>query len=156
MQHITLLTVGSPRAAWVREGAADFAARIGHALRFEIVSLPASKSTDPGKQREEESQRILDALDGHDGQVWVLDERGKQLSSVQFADAISACRDRGEALTFVLGGAYGMNDALRKRADRLIALSTMTLPHELCQLLFLEQLYRATQIMKGSGYHHAD
>jgi 23S rRNA (pseudouridine1915-N3)-methyltransferase len=156
MQRITLLTIGTPRAVWARDGVAEYTERIEHAVRFDVVSLPASKVNDPQRQREEESQRILDALADRSGQIWVLDERGKQMPSLQFADAISGSRDRGEGMTFVIGGAYGLTDAVRTRADRVFALSAMTLPHELCQLLFVEQLYRATQIMKGSRYHHAD
>jgi len=123
-------------------------------IDFSILPVQPSKSKDPAKQREEESQRLLALLQEQDGDVWVLDESGKELSSQEFAAALTCVRDLGTKLTFVLGGAYGLSNAIRSRADRIIALSRMTFPHELCQLIFLEQLYRALQIQKGSGYHH--
>ncbi|MDD5469933.1 MAG: 23S rRNA (pseudouridine(1915)-N(3))-methyltransferase RlmH [Candidatus Peribacteraceae bacterium] len=154
MHRITLLTVGSPKSSWVKEGREEYVCRLLGSIDFSILPVQPSKSRDPLRQREEESQLLLSALEKQDGDVWVLDESGKELSSREFASALAHARDLGTKITFVLGGAYGLNDAVRSRADRIIALSKMTFPHELCQLIFLEQLYRAVQIQKGSGYHH--
>jgi 23S rRNA (pseudouridine1915-N3)-methyltransferase len=88
------------------------------------------------------------------GQFWTLDERGKQMTSIEFAEDLGRLKDRGEPVTFLLGGAYGLSDEARSAAHRTLSLSRMTLPHELCRIVFLEQLYRAIQINKGSGYHH--
>lgn len=156
MQRITFLTVGTPRTAWIREGIAEYTERISHVAKFETLSLLPSKENDSQRQREDESARILDTLEKKTGVVWVLDERGKQSTSEEFSAGLATLRDAGEEITFVLGGAYGMTDSVRSRADRVFALSAMTLPHELAALLFCEQLYRATQIMRGTGYHHAD
>ncbi len=156
MHRITLLTVGSPKSSWVKEGREAYVCRLLSDIDFSILPVQPSKSRDPARQREEESQRLLAALEKQAGDVWVLDESGKELSSQEFADCLTRARDAGIRLTFVLGGAYGLNDAVCSRADRIIALSKMTFPHELCQLIFLEQLYRAVQIQKGSGYHHAE
>jgi 23S rRNA (pseudouridine1915-N3)-methyltransferase len=119
-----------------------------------VVEIPASKKKEEAQQREEESDRILEALKKSEGKIWVLDEKGSEFTSVDFSKKIGECRDRGESITFVIGGAYGLSDAVRKRADKIIALSAMTFPHELCRLVFLEQLYRAISILAGSGYHH--
>lgn len=154
MHRITLLCVGSVKTRWIAEGCAQYLERLAHDARVEIVEVPASKQADPQRQCEEESQRLLAALEKRDGEVWVLDERGKGVSSAQFAQSISGARDAGRSLTFILGGAYGLTDAVRSRAQRMLRLSDMTLPHELCRLVFLEQLYRAFSINKGSGYHH--
>src|SRR3989339_1069356 len=155
MHRITLLCVGPIKTKWIAEGCAHFLERLGHAVRMEVIEVPASKQTDPAKQREEESQRILSALEKREGDVWVLDESGKAQTSPAFASSLGALRDTGRTIIFVLGGAYGLTDPIRKRAHRVLKLSDMTFPHELCRLIFLEQLYRGTEINKGSGYHHA-
>ena len=84
----------------------------------------------------------------------LLDELGEEMTSKEFAQWIGKKRDTGETLTFVIGGAYGVDERIRKSAKKIIAISRMTLPHELCKLMFLEQLYRAHTILEGRGYHH--
>lgn len=154
VHHITLLTIGSLKFSWAREACEDFCSRLKHSISLDIVELPASKISDPKKQRDEESKRLIATLEKRAGDIWVLDERGKQMTSVQFATEIQQSRDRGVELIFILGGAYGLDDSVRKRAKCVFALSSMTLPHELCRVVFFEQLYRALEIGKGSGYHH--
>jgi 23S rRNA (pseudouridine1915-N3)-methyltransferase len=154
MQRLSLLCVGSLKSGWARAACAEFVARLQHCVRLEIVEIPASKERDPGKQSTQESERLLAAMQKREGEVWVLDERGATMTSEHFAETLAAERDGGTAITFVIGGAYGFTDAVRDRADRLLSLSLMTLPHELCRILFLEQLYRAVEIGKGSEYHH--
>lgn len=154
VHRITLLCIGSLKFSWAKEACKDYAHRLGHSLKLQILELPASKARESEKQREEESERIIQALGKRGGIVWVLDERGKEMTSVAFAKELQIAKDRGDAVTFVLGGAYGLNDAVRKKANRLLRLSAMTLPHELCRVVFLEQLYRAGEIGRGSGYHH--
>lgn len=150
MKLRTLLCVGSVKTGWVREGCKQYLDRSD----VIVAEVPASKQKDSAKQEAEECEVLLSRLKEIDGQVWVLDETGKHCSSQVFSDALAELKDHGIPVTLVLGGAYGLNDAVRARADRIIALSEMTLPHELCRIVILEQLYRADQIMKGSGYHH--
>ncbi len=152
---ITLLAVGSIKKSWIQEGCSDYLGRMDRGYSCEVVELKPSKQKEPQKQLEEESQTILSRLQKMDGKVLVLDERGEGLISPAFSTLLSDAKDRGQSLIFIIGGAYGLSDEIRSRADMLISLSDMTLPHELCRIFFLEQLYRAQQIMKGSGYHHA-
>ena len=154
MQKITLMAVGSMKATWIKGGCTEYADRLSRAFDFSLVEIPASKQKDPTKQQEEESDAILNRLEKIGGNVWVLDEKGKELTSESFADEISTFADRGESVTFIIGGAYGLTDSFKQEADQLFALSKMTLAHGFARLLFLEQLYRASEIMKGSGYHH--
>lgn len=154
MQKITVLAVGSLKAAWADAACRDYVTRLGHDLKFSVVELPASKQSDAIKQAAEEEQALLRWLSDVTGQIWVLDERGREYTSVSWADELTALADRGEELTLVLGGAYGFGEELRSRADRIVRLSAMTLPHELARVFLLEQLYRAVQIRKGTGYHH--
>lgn len=154
MQKIALLSVGTIKTSELRQSCQDYIERIGRHCQFELIEIPASKQKDATKQQAEESQAVLERLEKLDGVVWVLDEIGTQRTSQQFAADIERLWDTGTAITFVLGGAYGHSDAVRQKADQVFALSAMTFPHELCRLVFLEQLYRAQEIRRGSGYHH--
>lgn len=150
MLQCSVLTIGSLKTPWAQAGCRQYLDR----LTINLIELPASKQKDSLKQSEEESQKILMRLEKMHGQVWVLDERGEALTSQAFAAALGQLEDRGEPVIFVLGGAYGLTDAVRSRADQLIRLSDMVFPHELCRIVILEQIYRAEQIRKGTGYHH--
>ena len=154
MFTLHLITIGSLKTSYLVEGCADYLKRLERVCKFSVLELPASKQREAVKQQQEECERILVALNSVQGAIWVLDERGTVQTSVECSTALESLKDKGESLTIVLGGAYGLSDSIRARADRLIALSAMTFPHELCRLVLLEQLYRAFEIQRGSGYHH--
>lgn len=153
MQKITLVSVGRVRTPWIAEGCAEYVKRLKNSASLLVYELPPGKSPEPSRQRDDESGRILETARKLKGEIVVLDETGARVTSAQFAQALAGARDAGTHLTFLLGGAYGFNDAVRE-AGRTLRLSDMTLPHELCRLFFLEQLYRAGEINRGSGYHH--
>jgi len=154
MQRITLLCVGSLKSSWAAEGCKQYIGRLRGDIDLEIVELPASKERDPERQLQEECTRLSEALAKRTGAIWVLDEGGKCMTSEEFSGALSSLRDEGQPIIFVIGGAFGLSDEVRNKADCLLQLSNMTIPHELCRIFFLEQLYRAVQIQKESGYHH--
>lgn len=154
MHHITLLAIGKMNIPWVREGCTDYIGRLRRFVDLDIQELPASKEKDPKRQQKDESQRLLAAMRKHEWKMIVLDETGKRMISSGFAAFLRLAFDAGTPLLFVIGGAYGFTDEVRKSASTVIRLSDMTLPHELCRVLFLEQLYRAMEIRRGSGYHH--
>ncbi|MCX4243218.1 23S rRNA (pseudouridine(1915)-N(3))-methyltransferase RlmH [Paraliomyxa miuraensis] len=96
-------------------------------------------------------------LAGQDGApVIVLDERGEQLDTAALAALLGSMRSAGRRrVDFLIGDAHGYDDAARARADRVLALSRLTLPHRLAQLLLCEQLYRVGTVLAGHPYHHA-
>jgi 23S rRNA (pseudouridine1915-N3)-methyltransferase len=102
----------------------------------------------------EECARFLKALSKSHDIIVVCDERGDALSSKEFAGLIGRHRDQGDAMTFIIGGAYGLDDAVRTRSNYIVSFGPMTFPHELAKLMLTEQLYRAATILQGSGYHH--
>ena len=153
-QKITLLCVGKLRTSWIAEGCAEYQQRLRGSMSLMIYALPFSKFREERQQRDDESGRLLETARKFGGEMWVLDETGKGMTSRMFTSAVGAARDRGTSITVVLGGAYGLTDPVRASATRVLKLSDMTFPHELCRLVFLEQLYRASEILKGSGYHH--
>lgn len=147
MHKISLISVGKIKTSWIGEGCELFADRLSHSCDFSERVLSSGEAKD-------EHERTFQALGKIAGTVVLLDELGDEMTSKEFAQWIGKKRDIGEALTFVLGGAYGVDDRMRKSAKKILALSKMTLPHELCKLMFLEQLYRAHTILEGRGYHH--
>ena len=87
--------------------------------------------------------------------VWALDECGPPLASADFAQQIGAMRDQGRPLAFVIGGADGLDQRVRQRANKLLAFGRATWPHKLVRAMLLEQLYRANMILAGHPYHRA-
>ncbi len=154
MQRVILVTVGTLREEWAKLAAAQYERRIRPSISFDVVELPASKERDDRRQKTDESRRLLEHAAKYRGVHWVLDESGKQKTSVQFAHDLEDMKDAGTNLIVILGGAYGLDDSVLEAADKILSLSDMTLPHELCRVVFMEQLYRACEITKGSGYHH--
>lgn len=151
MPPLFLLAVGALKAGWAKDACADYQRRL---RGLEVTELPASREKEPLKQRHDESERLLKAASKARGEIWALDERGEAVDSMRLSKLLTEAADRGQPITFVLGGAYGLSDELRAEARRIVRLSDLTLPHELCRVLLLEQLYRAQEIAKGSGYHH--
>jgi 23S rRNA (pseudouridine1915-N3)-methyltransferase len=147
VHRIHLVTVGKIKTSWIKEGCDLYTERLSHLCDFRPKVLTAGRS-------EEEDERIQAAVEKAEGKVVLLDERGREMDSTQFAGWLGLHRDRGQTVTFVIGGAYGFSDALRAKKLDSIALSSMTFTHELAQLVFVEQLYRAHGILAGSGYHH--
>ncbi len=153
MQRIVLITIGKIKESWAKDAAAFYLERVKRACKFDVIELPASRETDSSRQMEDESRRLMKFLQGYDADIFILDERGKGMKSPAFAKTVNAAKDSGRTLVFVLGGAYGLTNDVRAMGS-LLKLSDMVLPHELCRVVFLEQLYRATEINRGSGYHH--
>ena len=87
--------------------------------------------------------------------VWLLDESGIQLNNAQLAVKLSETSARQEnQLYIIIGGAYGVNEVVKNRADFIWSLSKLVYPHQVVRLLLIEQIYRSTEILKGSSYHH--
>lgn len=154
---IRLICVGRLSQGFLREGAADYAARIERYLPFSTVELKEEKiggKVSPDVIRDREGQRILDRVPPQ-AHVIVLDERGSPWSSEELAAALEQHMVQGTAeLVFIIGGAYGVSDAVRRRGDRLLSLSAMTFTHQMARLFLVEQLYRGFTILRNEPYHN--
>jgi 23S rRNA (pseudouridine1915-N3)-methyltransferase len=116
-----------------------------------VVEVEDRKSGGP----EGEAQLLRKAIP-EGAELWVLDERGQQMTSPDFADTMAQTRDTGRRdLALMIGGADGLAPALRSEATRAIAFGTMVWPHMLARVMLCEQLYRATTILSGGPYHRA-
>ncbi len=153
---IKLLTVGKTDVKWVKEGLDLYVSRLAHYVPFSLIEIPQLKNVSSFSKdqiKEKEGELILKQLKNSD-LVWLLDERGKQYSSVEFADFLQKLSGRGRDLVFVIGGAYGFSKDVYSRADGLVSLSKMTFSHQMVRTVFAEQLYRAFTIIRGEPYHH--
>lgn len=152
--RIRLLFVGRTVRGPVADLLADYVDRTQRMAAVEIVIIPEAAGADPARQQQVESKRCLDALLPGE-RVVVLDERGAAMASTAFAVRLGTWRDQGvRQVAFVVGGAYGHTEELRQRADLILALSAMTLPHQLVRVVLAEQVYRAFSILNRSPYHH--
>jgi len=154
---ITLLTVGKTDVKWVREGLDLYMSRLMHYVPFcleEIPQLRNASALSREQVKEREGGLILNKLKATD-EVILLDERGKELRSLELAALLEEKLSRSPRdLVFVIGGAYGFSRAVYERADARLSLSKMTFSHQMVRTIFAEQLYRAMTIIKGEPYHH--
>ena len=118
-----------------------------------IIELEEKRRLPPAELKAREAELILAALPAG-ARLIVLDQRGAEWTSREFADRLRAWRDGGAAsLAFAIGGAEGLGSAVIDRADAVLSLGAMTWPHLLVRGMLLEQLYRAQQILAGHPYH---
>jgi 23S rRNA (pseudouridine1915-N3)-methyltransferase len=145
--------VGRDRSGLYRPALEEYARRLGRYARFEVVEVPeARRHAGTPRARDEEGQAILARL--RDGErVVALDERGREPSSEELARRLGAWLAGGRDLALVVGGADGLAEAVKARADESLSLSRLTLAHRLARLVLLEQLYRAFTILRGEPYH---
>ncbi len=154
---ITLLTVGKTDKDWVRQGLDIYVSRLKHYVSFSIAEIPELKnvsSLSRDQIKAKEGELILKNIRNTDD-VILLDEKGKEYTSVEFAGIISNKMNYdGRDIVFVIGGAYGFSEAVYARANSKLSLSRMTFSHQMVRTIFAEQIYRAFTIMKGEPYHH--
>jgi len=147
-----IIAIGKKHESWVAEGIERYQKRLKAPFLAEWV-LMAHSSYDGLKARQDESERLLSRLSAYDF-IILLDERGKQLDSPAFAQLLQTNLDRSQKVAIVIGGAYGVTDELRQKAQAVWSLSDLVFPHQLVRLILTEQLYRAQQITLGGSYHH--
>lgn len=149
---VRILAVGKRHESWVSEGIDRYGRRLRKPFDVSWQLLPHS-SREGEAARAEESERILARADAGAFLV-LLDERGRNVDSPELARTLQGAFDAGRAVTVVIGGAYGVDDRVRERADFVWSLSRLVFPHQLVRLILAEQLYRAQEIAAGRPYHH--
>jgi 23S rRNA (pseudouridine1915-N3)-methyltransferase len=152
---ITLLVIGKTTSADIRSISADYLKRINFYMKTEEVIVESTlKTSDKNKVKEAEGDLLLKKIAPADF-VILLDDKGREVSSMQFAQYLEGLFNQSlKNVCFVVGGAYGFSDKVYKRANTKISLSKLTFSHQIVRALFLEQLYRAFTIMKNEPYHH--
>lgn len=152
--NLQIISVGRVKSPWIKQGIEHYVKLLSRYAQTTLVSVKEadSSSLSPEKVQVEEGKRLSERLDQH-ALRFVLDETGRQFTSRQLADYLKKSLTRYPSFQFVIGGAFGLSDDLKRRGNVNLSLSRMTLPHELTLVVLLEQLYRALSINRGSKYH---
>ncbi len=156
---ITIACVGKIKEKYLTQGIEEFTKRLTPFCKLETLSINEEKMPDNPSPAEKEqvldreTKRLI-AIIPENSYVILLDVIGKQISSPELAEKIDALALAGMShITFVIGGAFGYTDALRKKADFALSFSKMTFTHQMIRLLLVEQIYRAFKISRGEKYH---
>jgi 23S rRNA (pseudouridine1915-N3)-methyltransferase len=149
---IRIITIGKKHESWVSEGIDRYQKRLKKPFDVEWVILPHS-SFDGVQARQDESRRIFTRLNAND-YVVLLDERGRNVTSPDFSKRLVSILDTSCPVVIIIGGAYGVDETIMRRANFIWSLSGLVFPHQLVRLLLIEQLYRAQEIAGGRSYHH--
>ena len=153
---ITVVAVGLRQPEWAETAVADYLARFPSDFRVELKTVKAeTRAGQPAaKLMAAEAERIRAAIPSG-SQIVAMDERGRDLTSAQFAQQLGRWRDSAENPAFVIGGADGLDSQLKSDARLLMRLSAMTLPHALARVLLAEQIYRGWSLLANHPYHRA-
>jgi 23S rRNA (pseudouridine1915-N3)-methyltransferase len=151
---ITVLWVGKSQEEWIRRGIEEYSGRIGRYNRLVIAEAKEEKGGDTELMREREGERLA-RLVPKNARLILLDEKGEEMTSPEFAGFLVRSRDSGVSdLVFAVGGAYGFSGEFRGRAEKTVALSRMTFTHQMVRIILLEQIYRGFTIINNEPYHH--
>ena len=154
---ISLLCIGKTDDKFIQEGIDKYFKRLKHYVPFQISILPDvknAKNMSAVQQMEKEADLFLKNITNSD-LVVLLDERGKEFRSIEFAEYLQQKMLASvQHIVFLIGGPYGFSQKVRERANAGVSLSKLTFSHQMVRLFFVEQIYRAFTIMKGEPYHH--
>ncbi|NAS11722.1 23S rRNA (pseudouridine(1915)-N(3))-methyltransferase RlmH [Poritiphilus flavus] len=157
--NIKLITIGKTDRSELQSLTDDYIRRLSHYLRFEMEVLPDIKNTkhlSEIQQKQKEGQLLLSRVQAGD-RLLLLDERGKQYNSVEFAQFLQQQMNSGlKRLVFAIGGPYGFSEEVYQAASGKLSLSKMTFSHQMIRLFAVEQMYRAMTILRNEPYHHGN
>lgn len=142
---IKLICVGKIKEKYLTDGINDYFKRINKYHKLEIIEVEDSIPSIEGT-------KIMKHIDNRDYLI-SLEIEGKNLSSTEFADRLDKTFISHSNITFVIGGSYGLSDNIKSRSNYKLSFSSMTFPHGLFRLIFLEQLYRCFKILNNETYH---
>jgi 23S rRNA (pseudouridine1915-N3)-methyltransferase len=155
--NIKLIAIGKTDNKELQSLITDYTKRLSFYIKFDlevIADIKNVKNLSESQQKEKEGELILSKITPTD-QLILLDENGKNFSSVGFSEELQKKMNSGvKTLVFVIGGPYGFSDAIYAKAQGKISLSLMTFSHQMVRLFFIEQLYRGFTILKNEPYHH--
>lgn len=153
--QIDLIAVGKKMPAWIESGFKEYTKRLPKNINFNLIEItPAtrSKNNNANNYKQKEQEKIEAALSPK-GIIIALDERGKSVNSQQLANQFQAWNDDNQHISLIIGGADGLSESIKKKANQLWSLSAMTLPHGLVRVMIAEQIYRAWTITQNHPYH---
>jgi 23S rRNA (pseudouridine1915-N3)-methyltransferase len=154
---INLLCIGKTDDKEIKNLINYYLTRLPRHWNFEITEIPDVKNArnlTPDLLKKEEAKLFLNQIENTD-LVVLLDEKGKQYTSREFAQKLDSYQNNSmKKICFLVGGAYGFSEEMYQRANEKISISKMTFTHQMIRLFFVEQIYRADQILQGKPYHN--
>jgi 23S rRNA (pseudouridine1915-N3)-methyltransferase len=156
--RVKVVAVGTRLPGWQQQGFQEYAKRLPRECAMTCTEIPAAtrgKSRPTKQMIEKESDRLLAAVAGND-YVIALDQRGTQYTTEDLSGLLDTWLGQGRDLALLIGGADGLSDACRARANLHWSLSDLTLPHGLVRVMAAEQIYRAWSILRGHPYHRGE
>ena len=152
--RVVVAAVGKPRDRHLAAVIQEYESRATRYWPLTVAEVreASAKGMSAAETRRREGERLVERLP-EGALVLACDERGDRLTSAEFSTLLVTARDAARDVAFVIGGAYGLDDAVRRAASRSLQLAPWTLPHELARLVLAEQLYRAGTIARGEPYH---
>jgi len=155
--QIKLIAIGKTDDKQLLQLIEQYQKRLKHYIRFDLDIIPDIKNVknlSEKQQKEKEGELILKKISSTDVMV-LLDENGKQFSSVEYANYLQKKMNSGiKQLVFIIGGPYGFSDNVYQKSQGKISLSKMTFSHQMIRLFIVEQIYRGFTILKNEPYHH--
>jgi len=157
--NIEIWSLGKENDAFIDEGIQYYFKKIRHYLPIELIILQTqrkSATTEVERIKLQEEELILKRLQSYHYLI-LLDEKGKQLDSLQWSQQIQQCMNSGvKTLVLLIGGSYGVTEVIKRRAAQKWSLSALVFPHQLVRLIVAEQVYRSISILNNLPYHHGD
>lgn len=153
--NITILNIANKAPSWVQDATTEYLKRINHGkYSCKIIEIKSDKiSNKPGSEIMELEAHKFEAHIPKDSFIIALDERGKLFDSIEFAKYLESTSLNFRNITFIIGGANGIDPTLRQKCHASISLSKMVFPHMLVRVIMLEQIYRAISILENHPYH---
>jgi len=153
MKKIKIICLGKTKQKFIKDGINEYLKRISSQFKMDFLILPDVKlsknnSVEIVKKKEAE---ILQKHISFENFLIVLDEKGKNFSSLEFADFL---QKSGKNIDFIIGGVYGLGENIKRKADLILSFSSFTFTHQMIRLLLTEQIYRAITIIDGKKYHY--
>lgn len=151
---LNFMWLGKAKHSYINPGIELYQKRLKHYVKTDIIHLKDVKVGNVSEQKKKEGIRFNNKIGASDYTI-CLHERGKELTSIELSKLLTKLQDSGKQnVNFLIGGAYGFSDDILNGCNYQLSLSKMTLPHDLCRVILLEQVYRAFTIMRNEKYHN--
>ena len=160
MINIKIICVGNLKEKYLKQMQDEYLKRLSKYCKIEIIELKDEKLPSDLNEsncnivKEKEGQKVLSKLDFSNSYIFVMDEHGKEYTSIELSEKISKLMLNFSNITFVIGGSLGLSDSIKKKGNELISFSKLTFPHQMIRQFLLEQLFRIFKIQNNETYHH--
>lgn len=161
MITIKIICVGEIKEKYLKEMQAEYTKRLSKYCKLEIITLKDEKlptilnESNINIVKEKEASLILSKLTNNNSFTFVMDERGKEYTSIELSEKIAKVMTTGNStINFIIGGSLGLADSVKSKGTELISFSRLTFPHQMIRMFLLEQLFRVFKILNNETYHH--